>query len=79
MPLSNDVYGAKGFYGVVQYLLSVLLIYLACMLESWRKLTKKQVPLNWTSIHEGAEQKVINKILQLPVLNFYNCEKDIVA
>ena len=40
------------------------------------RLTKKQRPWDWTPECEDAVQKVKNKILQPPVLTFYNCVED---
>ena len=76
MPTPQDVTGIKRFLGMIQYI-DKFIKNLRTRTENMRRLTRKDVPWNWTE-KEEAEMKDLKKaITSTPTIRYYDVSKDV--
>ena len=77
MPAPDDLTHLKGFLQTVQYL-EKFLPRLATVSEPLRKLQKKDVPYNWSTVQQKAFEEIKVLVTKSPVLEHYDVKLPIV-
>ena len=78
MPAPTDVHGVKRYCEMIQYLSMFLPNLTKSDLQPIRELTRKDADCNWSVECEEAFQKVIQKIRYIPVLVYFDPDKELV-
>jgi hypothetical protein len=77
MPTPTDVAGVKRLCGMMQYM-AKFLPDLANEMEPIRKLTRKEIPWNWSNERELAFQNVKKRLTEAPILAYFDTNKEVV-
>ena len=76
MPTPQHVTGIKRFLGMIQYI-DKFIKNLSTRTENMRRLTRKDVPWNWTEKEEAEMNDLKKAITSIPTLRYYDVSKDV--